>query len=475
MQYPEFGRLNLKSLLEHAHMAVVIHRMDTTIAYANPTALKLLDLSYNQIIGNDAYDPKWFFIDEYDHRLRAEEYPVNLVIAKKEPVTNLVIGRFDPRTEEVLWYLVNAYLEPGTDVDDPDDGFVVVTFNDISEQRHLFSYRDIIENSRDIVVVTDADLAGAPFSPRIVFVNKAFEELTGYSSLDAIGESPRMLQGRGTDAETKKRIREGLEKQIPVRETILNYSKTGDPYWLDMSIFPLRNKLGKVTHFAAIERDVTKRTFQADLLAKRNEDLRLLKRKLEAMVEEKTRDLRRANYELEKRAYFDELTKLPNRRCFMDQAQRQFAYAKRYKHQIATAIVDVDHFKRINDTFGHEAGDKVLTVIADNIRAHGRAEDVFGRMGGEEFAFVSLIRDCQAAEQSFERLRKAIAEANLELGEGGQDVHLTASIGVSVKTPEEEAPLSDCLRRADRAMYKAKKAGRNRVVVEPFTPPFSTA
>lgn len=465
MQYTAFERLNLKSLLEHAHVAVVIHRMDTSIAYANPTALKLLDLSYNQIIGKDAYDPRWYFIDEYDHRLKVEDYPVNQVLRTKSPVSNLVVGRFDPKTEEVGWYLVNAYLEPGTDADDPDDGFVVVTFNDISEQRHLFSYRDIIENSRDIVVVTDADLANAPFGPKIVFVNKAFEELTGYTSVEAIGQSPRMLQGRGTDPETKRRIREGLEKQEPIRETILNYSKIGQPYWLELSIFPLRNKLGKVTHFAAIERDVTKATFQSDLLGKRNEDLRLLKTQLEKMVEEKTRDLRRANYDLEKRAYFDDLTKLPNRRCFMDQARRQFAYGRRYKHHVATAIIDVDHFKRVNDTYGHDVGDEALARIAERIKDHGRAEDVYGRMGGEEFAFVALMRDPSVALNSFDRLRKSIADIRLDLPREGEDLHLTASIGVFVIGPEDDMSLSDCLRRADQAMYKAKKAGRDTVIV----------
>ncbi|WP_425406188.1 diguanylate cyclase [Hwanghaeella sp.] len=463
MEYPAFERLNLQSLLEHAHVAVVIHRMDTSIAYANPTALKLLDLNYNQIIGTDAYDPKWFFIDEFDHRLKVEEYPVNMVLKEGKPLTNHVIGRFDPRTDEVLWYLVNAYMEPGTDVDDPHDGFVVVTFNDISDQRHLFSYRDIIENSRDIVVVTDADTTAAPFGPKIVFVNKAFEDLTGYTAAEAIGETPRMLQGRGTDDETKERIRVGLERHEPIRETILNYSKNGDPYWLDLSIFPLRNKLGKVTHFAAIERDVTQATFQADLLARRNDDLKLLKTKLEEIVEEKTAALRRANYELEKRAYFDELTKLPNRRCFMDQAQRQLAYAKRYGHHVATAILDVDHFKKVNDTHGHDVGDQALVAIAERIRSHGRAEDVFGRMGGEEFAFVTLVRDKDAAQKSFDRLRQSIAGMDPEVE--GADLHLTASIGVCVSPPEEEPDISACLKRADQAMYKAKKAGRNRVVI----------
>lgn len=460
--YPAVERLNLKSLLEHAHVAVVIHRMDTSIAYANPTALRLLDLTYNTIIGKDAYDPGWFFIDEFDHRLKVEEYPVNVALKTREPLINQVIGRFQPATEEVVWYLVNAYIEPDVETDDPDGGFVVVTFNDISAQRHLFSYRDIIENTHDAVIVTEAEDISEPFGPKIVFVNKAFENLTGFTAAEAMGETPRILQGRGTDPETISRIRSALEERRPIRETVLNYSKQGEPYWLDMSIFPLKNRLEKVTHFAAIERDVTQATYQSDQLAKRNDDLRLLKNKLESLVAAKTKELRQLNYQLEKRAYFDDLTGLPNRRSFMDQAARQFHFARRYKHHLAVGIIDIDHFKKVNDTFGHEAGDRALALVAERIRSHSRGEDVCGRLGGEEFAFVTIVADPTAANRFFERVKDAVADEPVRFD--GVDIPLTISVGICVVAPESVIEVSDGLRLADKAMYKAKKAGRNQVV-----------
>jgi PAS domain S-box-containing protein len=90
-----------------------------------------------------------------------------------------------------------------------------------------------------------------------VYVNKAFTELTGYTSEEVLGKTPRILQSNGTDEESKKIIRQGLEQKTPTRVTIKNYSKTGEEYWLDLSIHPLKNSQGIVTHFVAIERDVT--------------------------------------------------------------------------------------------------------------------------------------------------------------------------------------------------------------------------
>lgn len=209
---PKFDLLNLKSLLEHAHLAVVIHRMDTSIVYANPVALNLLGARYDQIIGVDAHDPSWYFVDEFGHRLPVESYPVNKVImASGAPLMNEIIGRYDEETHSVSWYLVNAYQEPGGN-DEPGHGFVVVTFNDISQQLHLFSYHDIIENTQDIIIVTEAENITAPIGPKIIFVNKAFEELTGYKASEVIGETPRILQGRGTNADDLRRIHAALKK-----------------------------------------------------------------------------------------------------------------------------------------------------------------------------------------------------------------------------------------------------------------------
>lgn len=458
----EIDRINLKSLLKHAHIGVVIHRLDTSIVYANPTALKLLDMNYNQVIGRDAFDPSWYFIDEYQQKIPIDSYPVKQVLNSGKPLINEMIGQYNPTTREVNWFLVNAYPEVGEEFG--DEGFIIVTFNEITARRHLFSYRDVIENTRDIVIVTDANTIKAPFGPQIVFVNRAFEELTGFTAEEAIGETPRILQGRGTDEECRKRIHNALEKHQPIRETILNYTKTGKPYWLDMDIFPLRSQFGKVTHFAAIERDVTDQTYYADQLSKRNEDLRQLKNSLEQLVSEKTKELRDANYTLQRLAHYDELTGIPNRRYFLEQVTKQCAMADRYERLVAIGMIDLDHFKKINDQYGHDTGDTVLKETAQHLRSFFRAEDNFGRMGGEEFAFAVLVNNAKAAEGMCQRLVSSYAAEPITVDDA--EISVTMSVGVFVvPSSKSEIDIDDALKKADSALYGAKKAGRNQAVL----------
>jgi diguanylate cyclase (GGDEF)-like protein/PAS domain S-box-containing protein len=458
VQESHIEQLNLKSLLKHANLAVVIHKMDTSIVYANPVALRLLGSSYDKVIGADAFDHQWYFVDEFGHKLPADQYPVNKVISCGEALANEIIGRYDLETQEVVWYLVNAYLEHGGS-DDRKQGFVDVTFNDISDQRNLFSYRDIIQNTQDIIIVTDAEDVQGPLGPKIVFVNKAFEELTGYKASEVIGETPRILQGRGTDKCALENIRAALEKQEPVREQLLNYSKTGHPYWLDMNIFPLRNKFGKVTHFAAIERDVTDSTFKAHQLEKSNADLKALKETLEHVVATQTKKLRIANQRLEKLAYYDDLTGIANRRSFKDQASKLVSLSLRYNHFFMTGLLDIDRFKRINDSCGHDVGDKVLQQVAGVLKSRFRQEDAFGRIGGEEFAFALVVESEQAAALFCERLRAELEISDLQIE--GCNLPLSVSIGYSVSKLEETYTLGDALKQADQALYNAKNSGRN--------------
>ena len=144
-----------------------------------------------------------------------------------------------------------------------------------------FDFRDIIEEAGDIIVVTKAWPITSP-GPEIVYVNKAFTKLTGYSFEEAVGGDPRMLQSADTDLETRGKIRNALINQEPIRVAIKNYSKSGDGYWLDMNILPLRDSTGKVSHFVAIERDVTESKeleFKLDRLARHDSLSGLLNRR----------------------------------------------------------------------------------------------------------------------------------------------------------------------------------------------------
>ncbi len=414
------------------------------------------------MIGADSRDPQWNFIDEQNRRLQIDEYPVNKVVRLRTSIRNELIGVVDQSTPEVSWFSVNAYPEVGDD--DGDQGFIVVIFAEITTDKQRFSFRDIVENADDIVIVTEADDLIEPSGPKIVYVNPAFERLTGYSAGEIIGETPRILQGSLTDAAARSRIAARLADGVAVRETLLNYSKSGTAYWLDMNIVPLTNRFGKITHFAAIERNVSEQILREERLEKRNLELRELKENLRELVERRTLQLRDANHKLELLAYKDPLTGIANRRSFFDDAAKQMARAKRSASRVVVGIVDIDHFKRVNDMYGHHVGDKVLVEVANCLVHFFRGEDVFGRFGGEEFAFCLVLSSERVeAGDIGERLRSCIAAVQVRPSDS-TEVSITASIGMAVRRTHGDDVLA-LMRDADEALYEAKNLGRNRVAV----------
>ena len=190
-------------------------------------------------------------------------------------------------------------------------------------------------------------------------------------------------------------------------------------------------------------------------------------RHLEAVVEERTRHLnqeiaRRKELEDELRqlANTDALTGATNRRHFLELCDKELQRARRYGRPMALLMMDVDHFKRINDSHGHALGDEVLKRLVETCQADLRGQDVLGRLGGEEFAVVMPECTLEAAETVAERLRRTLAANTVPAA--GESVNFTISIGVVDWAPERS--LEATLERADKAMYAAKSAGRNRVV-----------
>jgi diguanylate cyclase (GGDEF)-like protein/PAS domain S-box-containing protein len=167
--------------------------------------------------------------------------------------------------------------------------------------------------------------------------------------------------------------------------------------------------------------------------------------------------------QLRAEATTDALTGLLNRRRFIELSEVELARAARYGHPITVVMLDLDHFKVINDTFGHGFGDTVLHKLSSVLRNHLRRSDVVGRMGGEEFAVLLPQTETTPAVATLERVRGAVETMALD-GEARSDRRVTVSIGlVGLRAGET---LDEVLRRADAALYKAKAAGRNRLVVE---------
>jgi diguanylate cyclase (GGDEF)-like protein len=163
--------------------------------------------------------------------------------------------------------------------------------------------------------------------------------------------------------------------------------------------------------------------------------------------------------QMERLATIDWLTGLVNRRAFFERAESARTLAARLRTPIALMMLDIDHFKQLNDRFGHAGGDQALVVFADTARKVLRDHDIMGRLGGEEFALVLPGTDLDGAMQAADRLRLEVTEARLDTS--GTAYTMTVSIGVVLVDPNEE--LTAALARADRALYMAKSGGRNRV------------
>lgn len=171
-----------------------------------------------------------------------------------------------------------------------------------------------------------------------------------------------------------------------------------------------------------------------------------------------SRELQTAHAAADLQAKTDPLTGINNRRAFLDQGEQIIRYCERHELDVCALVIDVDHFKSINDTLGHFAGDTVLKYIGEKIRKLFRRSDVFGRIGGEEFAVILPHTSERDAVAIAEKLRRAIADAPIKCGD--ERVRVTLSVGVA----DASLDLTTLLVHADKAMYRAKEQGRNQVV-----------
>lgn len=253
---------------------------------------------------------------------------------------------------------------------------------------------------------------------------------------------------------------DGDHQNIPVlivsgtaaKETVIRCIQIGADDYL---VKPLDPVLLRARVVAALERKALRDGERAYL-----QQLLDLKQKLA----DRNLELERVNRQLEAAALTDVLTGLPNRRFAMTELNRTWSDASRHSHAIACLLIDVDHFKRINDTLGHDAGDFVLRAVAGRLRSTVRSEEVVCRIGGEEFLVICRSSDRTGSLQCGERLRVAVAGQPVE--HRGHVIPVTVSVGVAERTPTVLDP-DHLLKLADLAVYQAKQTGRDRVCLSP--------
>ncbi len=278
-----------------------------------------------------------------------------------------------------------------------------------------------IEQSSSSIMVTDT-------RGRITFVNAAFCRTTGYSPAETLGKNPRFLKSGETPPEVYQDLWGLLAGGRAWRGELRNRKKNGELYWEDASISPVVDAAGRVSHYLAVKEDITLR--------------------------------KQAEAEVARLATTDPLTGVANRRRFLEQLGMELDRVRRFGVPASLLMLDVDHFKTVNDTHGHAAGDAVLQHLAELSQLGVRRIDLFGRLGGEEFAILLPETNCSGAQLFAERFRREVAGSPTLTARG--EVPVTVSIGITELAPSDPSP-DNVLARADAALYRAKQAGRNRV------------
>ncbi len=279
-----------------------------------------------------------------------------------------------------------------------------------------------IAESGEGILITDP---ARPENP-VVYANRGFERITGYPVDEMVGRSCRVLQGPARDQPGLRGLRSAVGEGREWSGVLRNYRRDGTPFWNRLSVSPVRDDEGRLTAFVGVMNDVTER--------------------------------QRLEQRLERQAFHDHLTGLPNRALFLDRAGHALARAARRGGEVAVLFLDLDEFKVVNDSLGHEAGDRLLVSVAGRLRACLRPGDTVARLGGDEF--VVLLEDDGRGEAP--RVAGRIAGGlRRSFVLEGHEVSVTASIGVAFGDPARGDP-GDLLREADLAMYRAKERGKAR-------------
>ena len=265
----------------------------------------------------------------------------------------------------------------------------------------------------------------------ILRVNRAFTTITGYTAEDVIGKTPRLLSSGHHDADFYKQMWRDIVENGAWQGEVWNRRKGGELYPEWLTITAVKRQDGTVTHYVATLLDIT----------------------LRKAAEDEMRSL----------AFYDPLTGLPNRRLLLDRLQQALALSSRTKRLGAVLFIDLDNFKTLNDTLGHDKGDLLLQQVGERVVACVREGDTASRLGGDEF--VVMLEDLSENALEAAEYAKAVGEKVLaRLGQpyclASHDYRSTPSIGITLFGAARET-VGDVLKRADVAMYEAKAAGRN--------------
>lgn len=414
----------LHAVFDAMQDAVVYTGLDRRIRFANPAIEKIFGYSPSELIGQSAevfYARKEDFEKQgqirYHRDAPDDPEPYEMTYRRKDghPFTGEARGA--------------AVRDPMGHV----QGFMV-TVRDITQRKEmmdrLFLEKEkwfvTLESIGDAVVVTDLDA-------RVEYLNSIAETLTGWSLHEASGKSVgevfdiiNEITREPAESPVEKSLRLGTIVGL-ANHTILR-SRSGEEYAIEDSASPIRNSTGEVIGCVIVFRDVTEK--------------------------------RTLLHQVTHQANYDALTDLPNRYLFQDRMNQMIVQSNRLKHVVTLFYLDIDHFKKINDSAGHPFGDMVLKEVGRRIRSVVRESDTVARLGGDEFAVIADGGDMSHPDHAASLARKILDVIALPFLIDHQELHFTASIGIAF-FPDDGEDATTLVRNADIALYQAKEKGRN--------------
>ncbi len=418
------NRLALRTVLRgvRAQVHEAVNGFDAlSMALTETYALVLLDVQMPEMDGFEVCE-----------QMRADPRTANTPII-------FLTAAFKEMVDKVRGYVAGAtdYLEKP--IEDHIVKAKVQVFLRLHEQQRMLKQNNdelrvaaAVFESQEGMLVTDAGAS-------IVRVNRAFTKITGFGEAEVLGKNPRMLQSGRHDAGFYAGMWDAIVHRGGWAGEIWNRRKQGDAYPQYLTVSPVIGPDGRVSNYVGTFTDITDRIAAAD--------------------------------KIERLAFYDSLTLLPNRRLMMDRLERALSTCTRSTRNGALMLIDMDNFKTLNDTLGHDVGDQFLVEVAARIKRCIREGDTASRMGGDEFVVIleHLDRDEQAAVQATAVAIKIQTMLNLpyllQIGGSRADQRershqCTSSIGITLFR-DQSVSIEELVKRADTAMYQAKEAGRN--------------
>lgn len=404
---------NVFPLLQQTRLLAVTLDEQGGIQFANDALRTLLGRSTAELLYCRLFESH---LSAQDRALLAQLYPGGTQSAHFPTEFRSELVAHDQRSHHVAWHAVVWREHSGRVM-----GSILIG-NDVTEliqeEKKSSLYIQAFEATDHAIIVTDTHGS-------ILSVNRAFTQLTGYSRADAMGRNPRMLQSGKHDRAFYEQMWRTLKASDHWHGDVWDRRKDGSIYPKYLSISAIRNSSGVLTHYVGIFFDNSERH----------------------TIEER----------LDQLAHYDALTGLPNRSLLLDRLDQELERAIRMGTKVGLLYLDLDHFKHINDSFGHSTGDELLKAVAKRAKTCVRAIDTIARLGGDEF--VILVPDAQEV-QDIEVLAKKLLETLSPPYEiEGRSAISTPSIGISI-FPDDSDNVLDLMKLADSAMYQAKQSGR---------------